>query len=480
MKRFLSIIALIFSVFFVQAQKNIFVLVDVSKSVKSYQLDNAKTALREIFTTGNATNGMVVGGSLSDLQFYKLQPNDRVSVSAFGDLQTSANIIPIIKIINNPANEIDNILNSIAWIPRDNLTYLTLARAKIAEFAKNHQINNYQLIEITDNVNDDYGPNGTANYQGKTYLEDLITQYNTTTNKVTDNGWTKVAFGSDKKFLLSLTSGVNVSRYTPPTFQATSDGITITYPAQTKKGAEYEINDASFTLTWSCIKCATNLEYSVVIEGYDGNVYVQRIDNIKKEATVLNLTQSGNYRIIVLAMNCSLAADTAFVKVNIVKDTKIKITSPVGTKKKPKEIEGQNTNVSWRCPDCDENTTFTVSITGIDGNNHKAKPIKTKNFSASFNDLDGGNYRVTVSGTNGASSDTTYIKLSAPFPVGAFLFILLLIAAGVGGYSLMKKMKNEKPISKGFTNDDNNYNNNSPKSNSSDNNSVDTADDGMF
>ena len=411
MKKLFLIFILIFCVVCINAQKNIFVLVDVSKSVTSFQLDNARTALREIFITGNATNGVVVGGNSSDLQFYKLQANDRVAVNAFGDLQTSANIIPIFKALNNPANEINIILNSIVWLPRDNLTYLTLARAKIAEFAKNHHINNYLLIEITDNVNDDYGPNGTANYQGKTYLEDLITQYNTTTNKVTDNGWTKIAFGSDKKFLLSLTSEVNISKYKPPTFQATNNGITITYPSQTKKGAEYEINDASFTLAWACIKCNPNMEYSVTIEGYDGNTYTEQIDTIKKDSAPLKLMQNGMYLIVVQAKNCNLVPDTAFVKLNIVKDTKIKITSPVGTKMKPNEVKGESVNVSWRCPDCDEKTTYTVTTVGIDGTKIKVEPIKTNDNSVIIKNLTNGKYRIAVSGTNGVSSDTTYIKI---------------------------------------------------------------------
>ena len=461
--------------FCVNAQKNIFVLVDVSQSVKSFQLDNAKNALREIFNTGNTTNGTVVGGNSSDLQFYKLQANDRVAVNAFGKLQTSANIIPIVKTLNNPANEIENVLNSIVWSPRDNLTYLTLARAKIAEFAKNHHINDYMLIEITDNVNDDYGPNGIADYQGKTYLEDLITQYNTTTNKVTDNGWTKVAFGSDRKFLLSLTSGVNISNYKPPTFQATNSGITITYPSQTKMGAEYEINDALFTLTWACIKCNPNMEYSVTIQGYDGNTYTEQIDAIRKDSAPLKLPQNGMYQIIVQAKNCNLVPDTAYIRLNIVKDTKIKITSPVGTSKKPNEIKSENANVSWRCADCDENTNYTVTIAGIDGNKNKVKPIKTKNFSVSFNNLSSGKYRITVSGTNGASSDTTYIEMGSGGGSGVFWFILLLIAIGAFGFFLTKKMNSPKPIPNSSNN-----NNNRSKGNSNSNNSAGTADDGIF
>ena len=466
MKRISLIIMLIFSIYFVNAQKNIFVLVDVSKSVKPSQLDNAKNALVEIFTTGNATNGTVVGGNSSDLQFYKLQTGDRVAVNAFGDLQTSANIIPILKTVNNPVNDVDNILNSIVWLPRDKLTYLTLARAKIAEFAKNRHLNNYLLIEITDNVNDDYGPNGTANYQGKTYLEDLITQYNTTTNKVTDNGWTKIAFGNDRKFLLSLTSEVNISKYTPPAFQATNDGITITYPAQTQKGAEYEMNDASFTLEWACLKCNPNMEYSVFIEGYDGNGYTGHIDTVKTESTSLNLVQNGMYQIIVSARNCNLLSDTAFIKLNVIKDTKIKITSPVGTINKSSEIKGESVNVSWSCPDCDENTTYTVTIAGIDGNKTKVKPIKTKNFSVSFNDLPSGKYRITVSGTNGAGS-------------GVFGIIMALIAAGAGGYFLVKKMKNNRPTPP-HNGSNGDYIQNGGSSKNDNSSSVDTAGDGMF
>jgi hypothetical protein len=475
MRKIIIFFTLIFSVLFANAQKNIFVLVDVSKSVKSGQLDNAKMALREIFTTGNCTVGTVIGGNASDLQFYKLQANNRVAVNAFGDLQTSANIIPILKTVNDPNNDIDNILNSIVWLPRDNWTYLTLARAKIAEFAKNRKINDYQLIEITDNVNDDYGPHGRPNYSGNSYLENLITQYNTTSNRVTDNGWTKIGFGGNNLFLVSLTSGVNISRYTPPTFQPTNNGITITYPSQTKKGAEVEINDSQFTLTWACRQCNPNMEYAVSIEGYDGNNYTEFIDSIKTESAPLKLTQNGMYKIVVSAKKCNLRPDTAFIKLNIVKNTKIKITSPAGTKKKPKGIDSDKVNVNWSCPDCDENTQYTVSIAGT---NKASKPIKTKNFSASFNDLPSGKYRITVSGTNGASSDTTYISISGGGG-GAFLVILLLIALVVGAYFLIKKLKDKKPTQKSSDNNSNN-NNHSNSSNNSSSNNISTADAEMF
>jgi hypothetical protein len=468
----------IFSALHVMAQKNIFVLVDVSKSVKQHQLDNAKIALNEIFTSGAITNGTVVGGTQQDLQSYKLQVGDKASVSAFGDLQTSSSIIPILKTVNNPDSDIDNILNSIIWKPRDNWTYLTLARAKIAEFAKNRKINDYLLIEITDNVNDDYGPNGHPSYQGNSYLENLITQYNTTTNKVTDKGWTKVAFGSDKKFLLSLTAGVNISSYTPPIFQPIHAGITITYPSLTKKSAELEINDESFTLTWACKKCQPNMEYSVFIEGYDGNSYTEHINSIKTESASIKLTQNGMYQIIVSASNCNLTPDTAFIKLNIIKDTKIQIMSPSkGTSKKPTEVTSESVNVGWRCPDCDDNTTYTVTVSGVEGNKHKEKPLKIKGNSASFK-LPSGKYKITVSGTNGASSDTSYIKVSGGG--SGWLFILLLLAAvGVGGYFLWKNLKN-KPPTQNNSNDNYSNNNNSSNNSSSSNNSVDTADDGMF
>jgi hypothetical protein len=446
MKRFVFTFMLIFSVFCIKAQKNIFVLVDVSKSVKQDQLDNAKEVLREIFTTGNATNGNVVGGNSADLQFYKLQPNDKVAVCAFGVLMTSANIFPNLKTIHNPANDVDNVLNSISWYPRDSWTYLTLARAKVAEFAKRNKINNYILIEITDNINDDYGPNGSPGYKGNTYLEDLCLQYNTTNNKVSDNGWIKVLFGSDKKFNLALTSGVNISTYTPAKFQPVNDGISITYPYLTKKGAEAEMNNESFYLTWACKKCKPDLLYSVFIEGYDGNSYTEQIDTIQTDSIKLKLTQNGMYQIIVSASDCNLIPDTAFIKLNVIKDTKIKITSPAGTKKKPNEVKSENVNVSWLCSDCDENTTYTVNLVGTDGNKEKMKPLKVKNFSANFNGVPSGKYRVTVSGDKGASSDTSYIVVDAGGGAG-WLFVLLLLAGlGAGGYFLLKNLKNKSII----------------------------------
>jgi hypothetical protein len=473
MKKTLFIILLILNILCLKAQKNIFVLVDVSKSVKSHQLDNAKTALREIFTTGNVATGNLVGGSVTDLQFYKLQANDKVAINTFGNLQTSANIVPILKTVNNLANDIDNILGSIQWYPKDNTTYLTLARAKIAEFAKSRHINNYVLIEISDNINDDYGPNGRPDYEGNIYLKDLIDKYNTTNNKVTDNGWTKVAL-DNTVFRLSFTSGVNISAYTPPKFQATNSGITITFPSQTKKGAELEINDASFNLTWVCLKCNPDVEYSVHIEGYDGNTYSETIDTINADFAKIKLTQNGFYQFVVSARNCDLIPDTAFVNFNLIKDTKIKINSPAkGTSKKPTAVKSKSVNVSWFCPDCDDNTRYTVTVSGINNNRHKEKPRRElRSNSTSFN-LPSGEYKITVAGTNGASSDTTYIEVGSGGGAG-WLLVLLLLAGLVGIYLLLKKMKDKK--SNGNTDDDDSDNvKTQSKSKSSD-----TSDDEMF
>jgi len=474
MKRFLFIFILFFNVFCLNAQKNIFVLVDVSLSVKQHQLDNAREALREIFITGSVTNGNVVGGNLADLQFYKLQAGDKVAINAFGNLQTSANIVPILKTVNNLANDVDNILSAIQWYPRDKWTFITLARARIAEFAKSRKINNYLLIEITDEESD---TRGEADYQGNTYLLDLVTKYNTTNNRVTDNGWTRVSFGSDKKFHLSLTSGVSISSYTPPKFQPLNNGITITFPSQTKRGAELEIYNEAFNLTWACLKCKPDLLYSVHIEGYDGNIYTQHIDNVNTDSVRIKLTQNGMYQIAVSANDCN--SDTAFIKLNVIKDTKIKITSPVGTKKKPNKIKGGNVNVSWRCPDCDENTIYTVSAAGTDGNKEKVAPVKVKNFSTSFNNLSSGKYRITVSGDKGASSDTTYIEVSNGG--GEWFFILLLLAAiGAGFYFFFRKKPPIKVPQQNSSNNASDKNKKTSSSNSNNNSNNDFSDDGMF
>jgi hypothetical protein len=145
-----------------------------------------------------------------------------------------------------------------------------------------------------------------------------------------------------------------------------------------------------------------------------------------------------------------------------------------GTSKKPTEVKNETVNVSWRCPDCDDNTTYNVTVSGIEGNKHKENPLKNlKSNSASFK-LPGGKYKITVSGTNGASSDTTYIVVKTGGGTW-FLVLLLLAAAGVGGYFLLKKMKNRKPVS---NNSDGYSSNKKTSSKNEDNNNP--SDDGMF
>jgi len=132
MKRLYTILSLFLCTLSVYAQNNVFVLVDVSKSVKKTDLVSAKQALSEVFIGTPPSNSTIVGGSLQDLQQFKIATNDKIAVLKFGDQATTLNISPSPVTIVSTPTDIYQALNNFPTTPTDNNTYYTLAKAKIA------------------------------------------------------------------------------------------------------------------------------------------------------------------------------------------------------------------------------------------------------------------------------------------------------------------------------------------------------------
>ena len=83
MKRLYTIFSLIIYTLSVSAQDNVFILVDVSKSVKQADLISAKQTLTEILLGNTPNNSNVVGGSVQDLAQFKIKISDKISVVKF-------------------------------------------------------------------------------------------------------------------------------------------------------------------------------------------------------------------------------------------------------------------------------------------------------------------------------------------------------------------------------------------------------------
>jgi hypothetical protein len=301
-----------------QAQDHVFVLVDVSKSVKQYQLDDAREALYEILTGTQPSKAFITQGKQSDLAQFKLKQGDKLSISTFGSLATTRGINPV------PSTDVDKMLNSISWIPTDGQTYLTLAKAKIAEYAKNNSIAKYKLYLISDNINDDYGPNGRPDYpkNENNYTQDLVEGYNTSTNPVAESGYTKLKFDKNSSFSLSLSPGVDVTNYTPPINPNnpiiippdTSSVIKITSPTGARKKA-YQLKSDKITLSWACTNSPQGIRYNVTFSGIDGTKGHPALKNVSGNSASTKLPD-GKYRITVSASNYKASSDTTYIDVS--------------------------------------------------------------------------------------------------------------------------------------------------------------------
>ena len=318
MKRLYYISFLSLYTFAIHAQDHVFVLVDVSLSIKQTELTYARQAVYEVLTGTQLSRAFISQGVLQDLDIFKIKQGDKLSVSKFGSEPTTSAISPNPITIQNIPADIIQALNSIEWIPTDRQTYLTLAKAKIAEYAKNQNINKYKLYIVSDNINDDYGRNGRPNYPDD-YTRNLVEGYNASTNPVLEGAWTKLKFSQTSDFSLSFSQSVDVSRYTVPsspgaTASTPSAAISISTP-KGKKENEYVLKTETLNLNWTCMNCPQDIRYTVNIIQYDGGKY----KDIKKDLSAnvfLTKLPDGKFRITVSSSNYSASSDTTYVTVS--------------------------------------------------------------------------------------------------------------------------------------------------------------------
>jgi hypothetical protein len=305
----------------VYCQNNVFVLVDVSKSVTQKDLNDAKQALNEVLTGSPLSKAFISQGSQQDLVNFKMAQGDKLAIVKFGSLLTTLAINPSPTIIQNVTADISQVFNSASWTPTDGQTYLALAKAKIAEYAKNQNITKYKLYVISDNIHDDYGKAGKPNYPDD-YTRNLVEGYNTSTNPVSEAGSTKLKFDKAKEFTLSFIPNVDVSKYTlpvvtPPTIIDTENpAITITSPPEAKKGNEHEVKTEAVTITWNCPTCPQGTKYTVLVSQYD---YDGKKIRETKECDLPTATftlPNGKFRITVSASNTTASADYTCISVS--------------------------------------------------------------------------------------------------------------------------------------------------------------------
>jgi hypothetical protein len=322
MKQIVTILLLCAACFGATAQNNVFVLVDVSKSVKQQELTDAKQALTEVLTGVQPSKAFVAQGKQQDLANFKVTTGDKLAIASFGSLRTSLQINPTPTAIQNVSADVSKVVNSISWSPTDMQTYVTLAKAKIAEYAKNNGITNYRLYIISDNINDDYGPNGRPNYTDD-YTRDLVDGYNTSTNPVKEAGYTKLKFKPQSDFTLSFSPQVDVSAYAPPTKPnaptplppADATAIIKISSSTGKKNKEAELKNENVSVSWTCANCPTGIIYTAAVSQYDGGKYKETKKNLTANSVSFKLP-NGKFRITVSASNYAANSDTAYIKVS--------------------------------------------------------------------------------------------------------------------------------------------------------------------
>lgn len=328
MKRLFGILYLLICTQAVYAQANVFVLVDVSKSISKTDMYNAKEALTQVLTGAQITKAFVSKGSQADLAKFKIENGDKLSLSKFGSLRTTLAINPDPLPIKDIDADVRQVINSISWTPTDDQTYITLAKAKISEYANNHNITNYKLYIISDNVSDDYGQNGRPDYPDE-YTKNLAESYNTSNNQVSESGYTKIKFSPKSLFTLSFSPNVDIlniplqkpTTVTPSTIVDPGDEssvISILSPPKSKKGSEYEIKSETVNINWNCQNCPQGIKYNISVSQYDGGKYRETKKDLVSNNIILKLPD-GKFRISVSASNYpNASSDTTFVSVSTV------------------------------------------------------------------------------------------------------------------------------------------------------------------
>ena len=266
MKRILYLLLLFIVAFQVNAQESVFILVDVSKSVNQNELLNAKQLVKDILT-GNPINSSVFITD-GNVQPSLLRAGSKIMIMPLGERTTVMNYIPNIVDVNNQAEIISFIEQNFPVTPRDNWTYISLAKARMAEIAKKKNINNYKLIFVSDNISDDFG--GRPNYS--TYEQQLVDGYNTQSNPIREEPGVRIKLISNNAFSVFIQK-IDVSGYTPPNIGGSQSIDSISAPLKIElnnfKGGTSSkpiIHDNNkLTITWSCKNPPKNAQYKISI-----------------------------------------------------------------------------------------------------------------------------------------------------------------------------------------------------------------------
>lgn len=309
MKRFIIALGFCLTFLITYSQESIFVLVDKSKSINQSDLLLARKLLIDILA-GTQVDRLRWRHE-GDYSFRQVAPGTKLMIMPFGDKATIMNYSATINIIGT-ASDVTNYVN--LYYPTqltDSWTFITLAKARLAEIAKEKGIDTYQLIFISDNTSDDFG--GNAGYNE--YEQKLVNTYNTSNNPVTEHPGTRFVLIDNPKFSL-FSQAIDVSKYTSPQVSPLPDKtealkIELTSLNGGTSREPVLVRDNKFTVSWICRNAPENVLYKVRLTPLNQRGVKAQSNNVTGNYCNFQNINNGKWRITVSSAKDEFKASSA-------------------------------------------------------------------------------------------------------------------------------------------------------------------------
>jgi|GEM_PF-6747859 len=306
-----------------RAQQNVVLLVDVSGSIPNAARNGAKDMVKDV----------LMGQAISNHAFYyEMDPQSTLRMPGTPLVSSGSHVVLIRfgekvtsdghsdAILRNFPADLDNFLDAhypTASEYKDQYTFLTLAKAKAAQVAKQLGMGQFMFLLISDNINDDFTHGNSPNYTG---LEtQLVESYNSKSNPVMEggiDGYVRLRGNNDFKIPLRMLDVGQMKTVlpVPPITPITPNGggtTIITIPDSMPLTIEFSGNLASASrklpavvksnsvnISWLCKNCPDNTLYNVVVSTVDGKTKDGNSKNLSLPSLSKNL-ESGTYKVMV-------------------------------------------------------------------------------------------------------------------------------------------------------------------------------------
>jgi hypothetical protein len=282
------------------AQDNIFVLVDVSRSVYSSELQAAKQLTKDLLANRSTNNSLFLETGTS--QPINIQSGGKLMIMPFGDKSTVMNYNPIIE--NVDLGNVESIIEQrFRTNATDGRTYLSLAKARCPEIALTHSINEYIMILVSDETEDRFDGSNTGYSHSE---QELVNKYRTL---VDESAGAVYVFRSRNAFTVTVMK-ISLNRYTPSTPSTPSSSTTQNSPkieltslAGGTSASPIIVKENKFSISWRCLNCPKNIQYKIRLSPI--NNPSQKVASFTSTGNNYSFNNVGNgkWRITVYATN---------------------------------------------------------------------------------------------------------------------------------------------------------------------------------